>query len=101
VTIEDWAARLGFTPEVRAWFDQASSEEARAALDALKIDAKRLYRQYARQLHPDLGGDEEQLKLLNAARDMIERLSLSIAEPIPEEPPAPRVVTVSGNWVRL
>lgn len=87
MTFEDWAAHLGFTREVRAWLHEATPAEARRALEHYQAEAKRRYRVYARRLHPDLGGDEAELKMLNAAWDVIRELE--IHEPSSPPPPAP------------
>jgi hypothetical protein len=108
VTFEDWARRLGVTQEAAdACLALPTPDEARAALELLKAEAKRRYRAYARQLHPDLGGDGEALKSLNAAWTIIEGLELVFPkepDPVIEEwvPRAPTPsVTVIGNWIRL
>lgn len=111
MTFEDWAAHLGFTPEVRAWLHQVSPAEARRALEHYQAEAKRRYRAYARQLHPDLGGDEAELKMLNVVWDVIRDLT------IPDEPPVvvarptsvvedveglePQRITIVGNEIKI
>lgn len=107
MTFEDWARRLGVTREVvDQCFSQPTQEEARRALADLKAEAKKRYRAFARQLHPDLGGYEDDLKSLNTAWDAIEGLDLIFPEPEPvPEPPAVlrpvQQVTVMGNWIKI
>lgn len=60
----------------------ANFEQAKAGVEELKRTAERNYKAQALDAHPDRGGDEEQMKELNAAMDLVAKVDV--------EPPRPR-----------
>lgn len=87
-------AALGFTPgAVAAARRGRSFEQVVAKFDALKDEARHAYKRYAREHHPDLGGDADVFKLLTVGYEMIQKMVIH---------PAPvhviRVVRDPGRW---
>jgi hypothetical protein len=89
-------AALGFTPKAVAYARRGQSfEEATAKFDALKEIARHAYKHYAREYHPDRGGDAEMFKLLSAGYEMIQKM---VIKPAPVQ--AIRVVRDPSRWTQ-
>jgi len=66
---------------------------AESLMAAFKLRIDKVYRELALSAHPDRGGDEERMKALNTARDVLHRLQ--IVPPRPPRRPRRRVIRVT------
>lgn len=67
-------------------------EQARSRLAAMKLAARRAYRELARVHHPDAGGDAEKFRELAAAWEFIKSLEIR------QRPAAPPVRIIMSPW---
>jgi len=90
--LDDFGALVHMTNRVRSF------GEAQALVDQFQAFLDSRYKKMALEAHPDRGGDEEQMKAINAARTILKSL-----KPEPIRPVMPSIIvrfysSPSGMW---
>jgi hypothetical protein len=74
-----------FEQVVSAAKQTADLHAVRALLKAFKVEAEGKYKSLSMECHPDRGGDEEQMKEINAAWDIVKTLEVRPRRPPPQQ----------------
>lgn len=74
---------LGILDKLSILSNARSFEEAQQKLKSFQEEAKKSFKDLSRKYHPDLGGDEEQMKALSAAYDEIKKIRIQPPQPQP------------------